>query len=179
MTTDYVPKIDNVRDSKVSIATSCGLDRPGFESPQGQIIFFFRTPRPTLGSTQPHIQWMQGVNRPQLEADHSPPYSDELPNRWIYTSTAPPCLHCVGRATISFRFFFLRHRPAGWCVCDDCPCRKPLVKASSATHSRDWTCRITVLRNVMSRNLTELCRRFRGTCRCKNQGVTVLWNVIW
>jgi hypothetical protein len=47
-----------------------------------------------LGPTLPPIQWVPGdlspgVNRPGREADHSPPTSAEVKNKWIYTSTPP------------------------------------------------------------------------------------------
>jgi hypothetical protein len=35
------------------------------------------------------------VKRPGLEADHSPPSSDEVKNAWNYTSTPPIRLHGV------------------------------------------------------------------------------------
>jgi hypothetical protein len=47
-------------------------------------IFLFTTAsRTALGSTQPPIQWVQGVlslgvRRPEREADQSPPYSAEV-----------------------------------------------------------------------------------------------------
>jgi hypothetical protein len=50
--------------------------------------------RPTLGPTQPPIQWLpealsSGVKRQGREADHSPPVSVEVKKMWIYTSTSP------------------------------------------------------------------------------------------
>jgi hypothetical protein len=68
------------------------LDDRGFESRQGLAIFLFTTAsRPTLGPTQPSIQWVTGslslgVKRPGLEADHSPLSSAEVKNAWSYTS---------------------------------------------------------------------------------------------
>jgi hypothetical protein len=49
--------------------------------------------RPVLGLTQPPIQWIlgalsAGVKRPGREADHSLPFSAEVKNTWVYTSTA-------------------------------------------------------------------------------------------
>jgi hypothetical protein len=49
---------------------------PGFNSQQGQKILFSTESRPTLGPTQPLIQWVLGalypaVKRPGREADHS------------------------------------------------------------------------------------------------------------
>jgi hypothetical protein len=51
--------------------------RPGFSSRQEQEIFFTAS-RPTLGPTQPPIQWLPGVKRLGREADHSPPSSTEV-----------------------------------------------------------------------------------------------------
>jgi hypothetical protein len=50
--------------------------------------------RQNLGSTQPPIQWVSGalspaVKRPEREAEHSPPTSDEVKKTWVYTSTPP------------------------------------------------------------------------------------------
>jgi hypothetical protein len=50
--------------------------------------------RPTLGLTQPPIQWVPGVLFPGVkrtgrEADHSPPSNAEMKKGWSYTSTTP------------------------------------------------------------------------------------------
>jgi hypothetical protein len=50
--------------------------------------------RPTLRSSQPHIQWVPGqlslgVKRQGREADHWPPTSAEVKKTWIYTSIPP------------------------------------------------------------------------------------------
>jgi hypothetical protein len=80
---------------------SYGLDDRGFESRQGLGIFLFTTAsRPTLGPTQPPVQWVPGalslgVKRPRREAEHSPPSSAEVKNAWSYTSTLPVRLHGV------------------------------------------------------------------------------------
>jgi len=55
---------------------------------------------PDLGSTQPPLQWVQGApfpgrKSPGREADHSPPYSDEVKKTWSYTSTPSVRLHDV------------------------------------------------------------------------------------
>jgi hypothetical protein len=72
------------RDSVVCIATGYGLDDRGFEVrvPVGERIFSTSS-RPTLGSTQPPIEWVPeglspGVKRPGREADHSIPTSTEV-----------------------------------------------------------------------------------------------------
>jgi hypothetical protein len=55
--------------------------QPGFDSQQGQEIFlYFTNSRPTLGPTQPPIQWVPRALSPEVkrrgrEADHSPPSS--------------------------------------------------------------------------------------------------------
>jgi hypothetical protein len=48
--------------------------------------------RPTLGATQPPIQWVPGalylgVKRSRREAAHLPPSTTEVKNAWSYTST--------------------------------------------------------------------------------------------
>jgi hypothetical protein len=47
------------RDSSVGIATRYGLDGPGIESRWGRD--FPHPSRPTLGPTQPSIQWVPGL----------------------------------------------------------------------------------------------------------------------
>jgi hypothetical protein len=49
---------------------------------------------PSLGSTQPPIQWVPGAlssdkKQQGREADHSPPASAKVKKMWIYTSTTP------------------------------------------------------------------------------------------
>ena len=62
--------------SSVGIATDYGLDGPGIESGWGEI---FRLSRPTLGPTQPPVQWVpvlsRGLSAAGRAADHSPPSS--------------------------------------------------------------------------------------------------------
>jgi hypothetical protein len=58
---------------------------PGFDSQQGKNILFFTASRPTLGPTQPPIQWISGAispdaKRPGREADQSHPSSAEVKN---------------------------------------------------------------------------------------------------
>jgi hypothetical protein len=78
------------RDSSVGIATGYGLDDQGdgrFESQMGKNFHLSISSRPALGSTQPPIKWVPGVERQGHEADHSPPTSAEVKKMWIYTST--------------------------------------------------------------------------------------------
>jgi hypothetical protein len=72
------------------IATGYGLDdQGGGSSSPGRVknFHFSISSRPALGSTQPPIKWVPGVNRQGREADHSPPTSAEVKKMWIYTST--------------------------------------------------------------------------------------------
>jgi hypothetical protein len=58
----FVPRVAlGGRDSSVGIATRYGLDGPGIESRWGRD--FSHTSRPTLGPTQPPIQWVPGLSR--------------------------------------------------------------------------------------------------------------------
>jgi hypothetical protein len=81
--------------ARSGLALDYGLDGRWFESRQKLGIFLFTTvSRPTLGPTQPPIQWIPGalslgVKRPGREANHSPPSSAEVKNAWSCTSTSP------------------------------------------------------------------------------------------
>jgi hypothetical protein len=83
------------RDSAVGIATGYGRPRGRSSSPGRVKKFLFSlASRQTLGSTQPHIQWVLAALSPEIkqpvrEADHSPPTSTEVKKMWIYTSTPP------------------------------------------------------------------------------------------
>ena len=63
--------------SVVGIATGYGLDGSGIQSRWGRD--FPHLSRPTLGSTQPPVQWVPGLyrgkERPGRDADPSPPSS--------------------------------------------------------------------------------------------------------
>jgi hypothetical protein len=65
LNTSSIKRYDNVtdkfvgRDSSVSIVTRYGLDGPGIEFRWGRD--FPHPSRPTLGPTQPPIQWVPGL----------------------------------------------------------------------------------------------------------------------
>jgi hypothetical protein len=62
---------------------SYGVNDRGFESQQRLVIFLFTTlSRPAMGPTQPPIQWITGVKRPECEVDHSPSSTTEVKNAW-------------------------------------------------------------------------------------------------
>jgi hypothetical protein len=72
--------------------TGYGFGRPRGRSSspcRGKIFHFSTSSRPNLGPTQPPIQWVPGVKRPEREADHSPPTSAEVKIMWIYKPTPP------------------------------------------------------------------------------------------
>jgi hypothetical protein len=77
--------IDLLRE-EAGIATRLRAGSSGFDSQQWQEIFLFSTSsRPTMGLTQPPIQWVPWALSPQVkrqgrEADHSPPSSAEVKN---------------------------------------------------------------------------------------------------
>jgi hypothetical protein len=68
---------------------------------QCKISIFSTASRPTLGLTQPPIQWVPGalllrVKRQVREADHSPPSSVEV-KKGGAISPLPICLHGIVR----------------------------------------------------------------------------------
>jgi hypothetical protein len=82
--------------SRDSLATGWTIVVLGFDSRRGLGIFLFTTAsRTVLRLTQPPIQWIPGalslgVKRPGREADHAPPSSAEVKNKWSYTSPNTP-----------------------------------------------------------------------------------------
>jgi hypothetical protein len=78
-----------VLDSSVGIATDYGLDGPGIEIRWGRD--FSHTSRPTLGPTQPPVQWVprlsRGAKRPGRSADH------------------PPLLKCRGQESVELHLY--------------------------------------------------------------------------
>jgi hypothetical protein len=85
----------------------------------GRDFFLFATAfKPTLGPTQPPIQWVpvaltQSVKRPGREADHSPPSSAEVKNAWSDISTPPydVTTWCLVKPRYVFMvWYFVKHR---------------------------------------------------------------------
>jgi hypothetical protein len=76
-----------IRDSVVGIETRYGLDGPGIESRWGRD--FPHRSKPTLGPTQPCVQWVPNSSRlgggggepPGSGVDHPPPSSAEVKER--------------------------------------------------------------------------------------------------
>lgn len=61
-----------------------------------EMLLYSETSKPTVGPTQPPIQWVQRVRSLVNEADHSPPSITEVKNNWRYTSIRPlKTLCCV------------------------------------------------------------------------------------
>ena len=95
------------RDSSVGIATRYGLDGLGIESRWGRD--FPHPSRPTLGPTQPPVQWVpglsRGVKRPGRGVDHPPPSSADVEGRveLYICSPSGPSWPVLGR-TLSFTF---------------------------------------------------------------------------
>jgi hypothetical protein len=73
-----------------------GRPRGRSSDPGGVKNFHFSmSSRGALGSTKSPTQWVlgafsPGVNRPEREADHSPPISAEVKKTWVYTYTSTP-----------------------------------------------------------------------------------------
>jgi len=84
-------------DSSVDVVTGYGLDGPGIESRWGRD--FPHLSGPTLGRTQPPVQWVPGLSRSKERtgrgADPSPPSSAVVKKEYSYTSTPPMGLRSV------------------------------------------------------------------------------------
>jgi hypothetical protein len=98
------------RDSSVGIAPGYGLDDRGtrvrFPAEAGNFSLHHRVQNGS-GPTQPPIQWVPGVlslgvERPEREADHSPPSSTEV-QEWVE-------LYLHSPNTSSWRGAHLKHR---------------------------------------------------------------------
>jgi hypothetical protein len=77
-----------------------GLDGPGSIPVSGKIFLFSTASRPTLGPTQPLIQWATGALSPGIkrqgrEPDHSPPSTAKVMNGGYIA----PSLHMFSRHT--------------------------------------------------------------------------------
>ena len=92
----YLFEYKVARDSSVGIATRYRLERPGIESWWGRD--FPQPSRPTLGPTQPPIQWVPGLF----------PGGKERPGRGIvHTHTHP------SNAKVKERFELFFYSPSG------------------------------------------------------------------
>ena len=91
---------------------SYGLDGPESNPGGGEI---FRSSRPVLGPTQPPVKWVPCISpwgkvRPGRAADHSPPSSAAVMEKYSYTSAYP--LGHKGPLTGSdYRFYPLQLHP--------------------------------------------------------------------
>jgi hypothetical protein len=78
------------------IALDYGLHDRWFEYRRGLGILLFTTvSSPSLGPTQPPIQWVPGALSLGVKLTHSPPSCVEVKNACICTSTTPIRLHGV------------------------------------------------------------------------------------
>ena len=97
------------------------LDGPGYDSRQGQEIFF-SSPYPsglTLGPPSLlFIQWVPGLKWPGREVDNSPQFSTEVENEWIYPSAPPICLYGADRDNYTFAFYALWEEKFFYCLED-------------------------------------------------------------
>jgi hypothetical protein len=73
------------QESSVNRATGWTTE----ESRRMKNFHFSTASRRALGSIQPPIHWVPGVNRPGREADHSSPTSTEVKKTYFYTTTPP------------------------------------------------------------------------------------------
>jgi hypothetical protein len=105
------------RNTVISIETRlpAGQPRNTFSIPwQVQEVWLYsKACRPTLGSTQPTVQWVPIFSSWSRAAgactDHSPLYGAEIKNTWTYTSTPPYFLmayvHMSKFTLLNFTFF--------------------------------------------------------------------------
>jgi hypothetical protein len=64
------------------------IEKLGFNSQQGQdFVVFSILSRQALEHTQPSLQWVPGTFSLENEADHSPSFSTEIKNMWIYSNS--------------------------------------------------------------------------------------------
>ena len=72
------------------------MDCLGLESQLGEEIVFFSKTVPTISGANPAsysgVPSLLVAGRPECEADHSPPSSDEVKDEWSCTSAPPVCL---------------------------------------------------------------------------------------
>jgi hypothetical protein len=94
----YIRAYSGSRDSS---ALGYGLNDRVFESRQGLESFLSTTAsRPALGPTQSPIQWLSGavslgIERPESDAEHSPPSSAEVKECVELYLHSPTSLHGV------------------------------------------------------------------------------------
>ena len=100
------------RDSIVRIATSYGLDGPGFEFRREKTrLDLVRGPPSLLFNG--YRGSLSGVKWPGREVDYSPTSSSEAKNEWDYTSAPSLCFMTFARTALSLysiRFYILRNR---------------------------------------------------------------------
>ena len=99
-----ITSLHALSNSSVGKAISLLVGRTGVRIPAVRGFLFSETFRPTLGPTQPFIEWIpcfffRGVKRPWLEVNHSPPsivprlgMSGDIPLLPLYAF-----MECVGR----------------------------------------------------------------------------------
>ena len=95
------------RDGVIGVAASYGLDGPGIESRWRRD--FPNPPRPSVGLTQPPLQWVPdvfpGLKRPGRGVDHPPPSSAEVKER-VELYPYSPFMAC-SRANFTFTYTFI------------------------------------------------------------------------